>query len=111
LWEHGSEECYSCGYVRKKKQFGSLAGEMHELGMNGRDDVRRRQQFFSELLYVAKNKNYSPNWASHKYREKYGVWPRDLVFRTDTPSIATMNWIKSRMIAYSKANKKDRKVA
>jgi superfamily II DNA or RNA helicase len=111
LWEHGSEECYSCGYVRKKKQFGSLAGEMHELGMNGRDDVRRRQQFFSELLYVAKNKNYSPNWASHKYREKYGVWPRDLVFRTDAPSIATMNWIKSRMIAYSKANKKDRKVA
>jgi superfamily II DNA or RNA helicase len=111
LWEQGSEECYSCGYVRKKKQFGSLAGEMHELGMNGRDDVRHRQQFFSELLYVAKNKNYSPNWASHKYREKYGVWPRDLVFRTDTPSIATMNWIKSRMIAYSKANKKDRKVA
>ena len=111
LWEHGSEECYACGYLRKKKQFGSLAGEMHELGMNGRDDVRVRQQFFSELLYVAKNKSYSPNWASHKYREKYGVWPRDLVFRTDTPSIATMNWIKSRMIAYSRANKKDRKVA
>jgi superfamily II DNA or RNA helicase len=111
LWEQGSEECYSCGYVRKKKQFGSLAGEMHELGMNGRDDVKHRQQFFSELLYVAKNKNYSPNWASHKYREKYGVWPRDLVFRTDTPSITTMNWIKHRMIAYSKANKKDRKVA
>ena len=111
LWEQGSEECYACGYVRKKKQFGSLAGEMHELGMNGRDDVRVRQQFFSELLYVAKNKKYSPNWASHKYREKYGVWPRDLVFRTDAPSIATMNWIKSRMIAYSKANKKDRKVA
>jgi hypothetical protein len=76
-----------------------------------RDDVKIRQQFFSELLYVAKNKSYSPNWASHKYREKYGVWPRDLVFRTDTPSIATMNWIKSRMIAYSRANKKDRKVA
>ena len=63
LWEQGSEECYSCGYVRKKKQFGSLAGEMHELGMNGRDKLENRQQFFSELLYVAKNKNYSPNWV------------------------------------------------
>jgi superfamily II DNA or RNA helicase len=111
LWEHGSEECYACGYVRKKKQFGSIAGEMHELGMNGRDKLENRQQFFSELLYVAKNKNYSPNWASHKYREKYGVWPRDLIYRTETPSITTMNWIKHRMIAYSKANKKDRKVA
>jgi superfamily II DNA or RNA helicase len=111
LWEHDSEECHACGYVRKKKQFMSIAGEMHELGMNGRDNIVDRQQFFSELLYVAKNKNYNPNWASHKYREKYGVWPKDLEFKVEAPTINTMNWIKHRMIAYSKANKKDRKVA
>jgi len=111
LWEIGSESCHACGYVKKKAQFASIAGEMHELGMNGRDQLVDRQKFFSELLYVANNKNYSPHWASHKYREKYGVWPRNLEHKIEAPTIATMNWIKHRMIAYSKANKKDRRVA
>ena len=111
LWEHGANECHSCGYVRKKQQFASVAGEMLELGMSSRIPIADRQAFYSELLYIAYNKKYNMHWAGHKYREKFGVWPKGLEEVARTPSITTMNWIKSRNIAYSRATKKDRKVA
>ena len=111
LWEHGANECHACGYIRKKPQFASVEGEMLELGMSSRIPVADKQAFYSELLYIAYNKKYNIHWASHKYREKFGIWPKDLEEVAKTPSIATMNWIKSRNIAYSKATKKDRKVA
>lgn len=109
LWIIGAKECNQCGYVRKQKQFGSTAGELHELGMNGRVDKQEKQAFYSELLYIAKSKKYNPNWASHKYREKYGVWPRNLDHILADPSIKTLNWIKHKNIAYSRATR--RKVA
>ena len=78
LWVHKAEQCDHCGYIRKRPQFAALAGEMHEIGMNGRQAIEEKQAFYSELLYIANSKKYSPNWASHKYREKFGVWPRKL---------------------------------
>ena len=37
--------------------------------------TENKRQFFAELLRHSINSNYSPGWASHKYREKFGVWP------------------------------------
>lgn len=110
LWVHKAEECAECGYVRKRKQFVALAGEMHEIGMNGRQAYEERQAFYSELLFIAKSKKYSHNWASHKYREKFGVWPRKLNALPKEPSIKTLNWVKYRNIAFSKSNR-NRRVA
>ena len=110
LWEHKAEECSQCGYVRKKPQFASIAGEMHEIGMNGRQAYEERQAFYSELLFIADSKKYSHNWASHKYREKFGVWPRMLNRDTKEPTLKTLNWVKHRAIAFSRANR-NRKAA
>ena len=110
LWVPKAEECAECGYLRKRKQFASLAGEMHEIGMNGRQAYEERQAFYSELLFIANNKKYSHNWASHKYREKFGVWPRKLNSMPKEPSIKTLNWVKHRNIAFSKSNR-NRRVA
>lgn len=109
LWIIGKTECEQCGYVRKQKQFGTTAGELHELGMNGRVDKEEKQAFYSELLHIAKSKKYNPNWASHKYREKYGIWPRNLDHIPTEPTIKTLNWIKHKNIAFSRATR--RKVA
>ena len=110
LWEYKAEQCHHCGHIRKRPQFASLAGEMHEIGMNDRQAIEEKQTFYSELLYIAKSKRYSPNWASHKYREKFGVWPRKLTHLPKEPSIKTLNWVKYRNIAYSKSNR-NRRVA
>jgi hypothetical protein len=77
--------------------------------MNGRVDKEEKQSFYSELLHIAKSKKYNPNWASHKYREKYGIWPRNLDHIAAEPTIKTLNWIKHKNIAFSRATR--RKVA
>jgi hypothetical protein len=78
---------------------------MHELftGQAKRDD---KQNFYSELLHYARQRNYNPYWAGHKYKEKFGVWPRGLDEATRPTSLATANWIKSRNIAWAKARSK-----
>jgi hypothetical protein len=78
--------------------------------MSGRHEFEEKQSFYSELLFIANSKRYSPNWASHKYREKFGVWPRKLAHMPKEPSIKTLNWVKHRNIAYSKSNR-NRRVA
>jgi len=111
LWTKGSFKCSECGYVKTRQMFSTSVGEMIELSLMSPEGKLIKQSFFSELLHIAQSKNYSPHWASHKYREKFGVFPKGLDKITKSPSIETMNWIKHKMIAYSKAMKKDRKVA
>lgn len=106
IWPKGADSCPSCGHVRQRRnQIEAVAGEMHELftGQAKRDD---KQNFYSELLHYARQRNYNPHWAGHKYKEKFGVWPRGLDEATRPTSLATANWIKSRNIAWAKARSK-----
>ena len=34
-----------------------------------------KQRWISELMDYCHRKGFNPGWASHKYREKFGVWP------------------------------------
>ena len=112
LWVKGADTCTECGHVKKRLQFEAVAGEMLELTTHQSVARDEKQSFYSELLYLANEKNYNPNWASHKFKEKFGTWPKNLNYTIKPVSIATMNWIKSRQIAYSKAMKKyERRVA
>jgi hypothetical protein len=54
-------------------------------------------------LAYSRVKGYKEGWAAHKYKEKFGVFPRGLSNDSKDPSRQTLNWIKSRAIAYSKS--------
>jgi hypothetical protein len=76
-------------------------GEMVEL--EGKTVAKAdKQAFYSELLYLVKNRGYKEGWAAWKYKEKFGVFPRLLEKIETMPSMQTLNWLKSRAIAYSK---------
>lgn len=108
LWPKGADICSSCGHVRQKRNLiEAVAGELEELAT---DKVKKpdKQNFYSELLYYARQRNYNPHWASHKYKEKFGVWPRGLEETTRITSLDTSNWIKSRNIAWAKARNRVR---
>jgi hypothetical protein len=79
-----------------------VAGELVELVAGNKARKDDKQIFYSELLYIAKTYNYNPYWANHKYRERFGVWPKGLLDTTIPPSITTQKWVKNRMIAWSK---------
>ena len=107
LWPKNSDTCPACGHVRKRRNLvESVAGELVELVSSNKIKKDDKQIFYSELLYVAEQRNYNPNWASHKYREKFGVWPRGLEDTPVPPSINTMKWITHKQIQW--ARKRDR---
>ena len=108
LWAKNALSCVVCGYVRERKQIEQVEGELVELGFDGRIPKEMKQDFYSELIYIAQRKNYNINWASNKYREKFGVWPRGLKDYPRIPSETTERWVKHRNIAWSKRQNKMR---
>lgn len=103
LWIWNSNVCGFCGHEKRLKQVIAVAGELHELGMTSRQALAENQNFYSELLYYAKSRDYKDGWAAFKYKEKYGYWPNGLQKTTRPTSVTTANFIKSRNIAWSKA--------
>jgi hypothetical protein len=59
-------------------QVAAVAGLLEELGGGFRVQKDEKQSFYSELMWIAQARAYNPNWAKHKYREKFGVWPQGL---------------------------------
>ena len=103
LWTFSSNVCGSCGYIKPIKSIASVAGELHELAGEG-DRMRAEQQsFYSELLFYARSRDFKEGWAAHKYKEKFGVFPRNLSSSSLQTSNKTLSWIRSRNIAWAKS--------
>jgi DNA repair protein RadD len=105
LWTFSSNICGSCGYAKPLKAVGSVPGELHELEGQG-DRMRAEQQnFYSELLFYSRSRDFKDGWAAHKYKEKFGVFPRGLSATVATTSNKTLSWIRSRNIAWAKSKR------
>ena len=103
LWPSNTDTCPSCGHVRQKRNLvDQVAGELVELVASKKVAKDDKQMFYSEMLYIAEKRNYNPNWASHVYRDKFGVWPRNLHDTAIPPSINTMKWITHRQIKFAR---------
>jgi superfamily II DNA or RNA helicase len=104
--------CDNCGWEPKPRSQGIdyVDDNLVELGQSQRQELDRLT-FYRELRgYAAKSvtksgQPYSPKWAAHKFREKFGFFPpwssNDQA--PIEPSDATLRWVKSRQIAYAKA--------
>lgn len=107
LWISKTNVCHSCGHVRQNLSLIlTLPGELEELEASNRKLQIANDQFYAELLYYGRLKGYQDGWAKHKYKEKFKVFPRGLNVQPKPPSTATVKWVKSRMIAYSKSKLK-----
>ena len=65
-----------------------------------------KSMWYSNLLRYSRQKGWKDGWASHKYRKKFGVWPKGLSVNLSAeivPEVA--NWIKSQQIAAAKSRK------
>jgi superfamily II DNA or RNA helicase len=104
IWGN-SDICSHCGFKRERR--GNIiekVGELVELEGKTVSKVDK-QTFYSELLYMVKNRGYKEGWAAWKYKEKFGVFPRALEKTERIPSMQTLNWLKSKAIAFAKARK------
>jgi superfamily II DNA or RNA helicase len=53
-----------------------------------------KQKWYAQLLGYAETKGYSTGWAAHKYRDKFGVWPRNVDRIRQKPEPEVLAWIR-----------------
>ena len=104
LWPGHSDVCSSCGFVRvRKNDVVEVAGEVMELkGKSNKYTIEYKTQFYAELLGYAQERNHNLGSAYHRYKEKFGVAPSMAKPEPVSPSFEISQWIKSRIIAWSK---------
>ena len=64
------------------------------------------QEFYSGFLGIAKQRGYSDGWAAHAYKEKFGVWPRNLDNTPKEPTRRVIDYDRHRRIKYAKGREK-----
>jgi superfamily II DNA or RNA helicase len=103
LWIWPDRVCGECGWTRPMKEVLNVPGKMVELESTQKDQRHENQQFYSELLFYSRMRGYKDGWAAYKYKDKYGTFPRGLGTEIRSPSFKTLQWLKSKQIAYAKA--------
>ena len=96
-----------CGYeIPLKEQLESTSEILTKLSPEQRNKKHTKEdkaQFYSELLLYTRGKGYKESWASHKYRERYSVWPNFIKpHMVNGISDETRKYITSTQIRYSK---------
>lgn len=102
-------QCPACGFKPEKQSDvevcdGELA-EMNRKKKTNREMTKReKSDFFAELKHYCIAHNYSKGWASHKYREKTGVWPNHYEgVHPKEPTENTLNFIRHSQIKFAKS--------
>lgn len=99
-------ECPSCGFIpERQSEIEVEDGELVEVtkGKKRVHTAAEKQAFWSSLLFIARQRNRSRGWASHTYRDKFGVWPRSLSDNAMPPSPEVLAYVKSKDIRFAKS--------
>ena len=102
-------KCPACGFKPERQSAVEVAdGELVELGAKRVEaNSKQRAHVLGQFRSVARRKGYAEGWASHKYHEFFGVWPRQLPWAPEVePTPELLSWIKSRQIAFAKAKER-----
>ena len=106
-------KCPACGFEPESRSpIVCDDGELREIGSKVPRltaevaSKEAKQRWWSELLYIEHERGKKQGWAAHRFREKFGVWPRGLSDCLSSPSALVTSYVKSRAIAYIKAKGK-----
>lgn len=106
---HNDKGCTNCGFIpqRKPKDVTHTNDDLQQIkkGTTRQD----KQRLYSELLAIANERGRAQGWVGHKYRAKFGEWPRGLMDEPIEPSPATRSWVRSQDIRYAKGQEAKKK--
>lgn len=106
------KQCPQCGHEAKPPN-GWVETEDGDLVpinrvVSGKEySVSEKQQWYGELIGMARERGKKPGMAYYQFKEKFGVFPSTQFDKTPrVPSAKVRAWVKSRAIAYAKAKEK-----
>ena len=100
--------CPDCGTELKSfgKKIRTVEAELEELDKKKIKEYTEadKRRWYGMLLWQCRKKGYSEGWVSHKYKERFKVWPRGL---KNTVPIELddefKNWIRYQNIKWAKS--------
>jgi superfamily II DNA or RNA helicase len=113
--KRGALSCSVCGHQCVADTTVVIKGELAELTHTETKEPKRKkrepkseeQAFYSGLIDFAQRRGWSEGWAAHKFKERFGVWPRKLEKVPMTPRKAVMDFIAESAKKY-RANEKEK---
>jgi len=115
------KECPACAFVKPPKVqvcpacgFKPVASNAIETGDGELQEIMRgkkpqhkhsmdeKRNFYAQLIRHGRDKNYSPGWAYHSYRDRFGVGPAAKPSPAAFVDESTESWIRHRNIRRAK---------
>lgn len=109
----GVHQCPECGFTpARREDVETKAGKLTQIsGGKAKADHATKQRFWSGLQWYREQRGYAEGWASNKYKERFGVWPRGMLNIARAPDAECANFVKAGMIRYAKAKEKQQREA
>lgn len=101
--------CPRCGHKSVAvSEVTSEDGELVLLSKGKKAKFEDKQDVYSQLLHLRKDRGYSDGWVANQYRNIFGVWPRGMRNVATPPSPELKSWITSQNIRYAKSKETKR---
>jgi len=105
----GSAKCPDCG--NEAKSFGKkvevIDADLSEIGGKKKATMEEKLKFYGMLRHYAKLKGYKDGWCYHKYKERFGVAPKNGISPPCIqPDHAFYSWMKHLTIKYLKSKER-----
>ena len=101
---HVGRVCPYCGNERKPVAgVDTVDGELVELRAGAAPTREEKQRWWSGIRSYQLSRGKSDGWASHTYRDRFGVWPRGLDNRVGSIDRDIQNFITAKAIRWAKS--------
>jgi len=103
-------ECPSCGFTpTRQSEIEAEEGELVEVkAAKIKPTMADKADFYAQVLWIARERNRSSGWASHTYRDKFGVWPIGEAkhAKPKPPTEGVLMFVKAKDIRFAKGRGK-----
>jgi DNA repair protein RadD len=112
------QPCGVCGW-KPTTRGAAVEVEDGELGLVGRNRRVAKNNYtaadmhnwHAQLAWIARERGFRDGWIYHKYVERFSAKPRSRYVAPQVPTDEVRAWVKSRAIAWAKAQEKRRGAA
>lgn len=108
-----THKCPACGFEARRPSTVEVEdGELRLVAKSKKHqakDIQQRfgskQQVYSMLLTMQRERNYQSGWTARKYRDVFGVWPKGMDDVCIEPSPMLRSWVKAETIRFMHSRK------